>query len=470
MVRAMNSIAVPTVLQLFAKLFSHDMAQQWLESHRPPETPGHPRGFYRRLFSLVVTLWYLIFQKLNADNTLDAVVKDFREGGANRFSPSRREPLSKKSRSKATTSYSDARQRMPLEFLQWALRKIGEHVQAGLRENGVALRSFQLIDGSTLPVLRNRSLDKAYPAARNQHGRCDWCLMRVVVGFCAFTGVVLSATEGSMLIGEQALAWTLIAQALADTVWIGDRNFGIWSIVAQARLHHQDVIVRMTQSRAARLTGGKPWVSGQDQVVEWRRTKHDRIAPGTEKVQVSGRLIFVRIPREGRFVNLWLFTTLMDREAFPISRLVELYGWRWQAELNFSYLKTTLEMHQLFVASPEMARKEFYAGLIAYGLVRVVMAAAGESRPGQPGPRLSFSQVQRVLVSWLNNWAKDWRSRKGSLSKKIEQLIADAASELLPHRKKPRPSEPRRVRGRGAQFPKLIGSRAAARSKMTLPN
>jgi|NGEPerStandDraft_6_1074524.scaffolds.fasta_scaffold22797_3 hypothetical protein len=466
----MNSIPVPTVLGLFAKLFSQELAQQWLQSQSSEPNPGRPRGFYRRIFSLVVTLWYLIFQRLNADKTQDAVVKDARRGGADRFSPSRRERLSKKIRSNATTSYNDARQRMPLEFLQWALRRIGEHVQEGLRQSGVALRSFQLIDGSTLPVLWNPSLGQAYPPARNQHGRSDWCLMRVVVGFCAFTGVVLSATEGPMQMGEQALAWTLMAQALAGTVWIGDRNFGIWSIAAQAVLNHQDVIVRLTQSRAVRLSGGGTWVSGQDQVVEWHRSKHDKIAPGTEEVQVKGRLIFVRVAREGRFVNLWLFTTLMDQEAFPISRLVELYGWRWQAEVDFRYLKTSLDLQKLEVKSPEMARKEFYAALIAYDLVRVVMAGAAEFKENQPRSPLSFSQVRRVLLSWLNDWAKDWRSRQGSLSKKIEQLIAEAALQKLPNRKKPRPSEPRRARRRSAKFPPLIGSRAAARKKLTLSN
>jgi len=463
---SMNSIALPMVLDLFAQLFSQKTVQQWSQDLQP--SPDHPRGFYKRIFSLVVTLWYLIFQRLNADKTEDAVVKDIRRGGADRLSPSPRQRLSKKVKSNATTSYDEARQRMPLGFLQWALRKMGEPIQAGLRQTRAATRSFQLVDGSTLPILRNARLALAYPPATNQHGSSDWCLMRVVVGFCALTGVVLSATEGPLLVGEQALAWTLIAQAMADTVWIGDRNFGIWSVVAQALLHHQDVVVRLTQSRAARLTRGKIWVSGQEEVVEWHRTKHDQIAPGTEAVQVKGRLIFVRVSREGRWVNLWLFTTLMDREAFPISRVVELYGWRWQAEVDFRYVKTSLEMEQLFVQSPEMARKEFYAGLIAYNLVRVVMAGAGDSQPNQPGLRLSFSQVKRVLVFWLNDWAKDWRSRKGNLAQKIEQLLAEAALQRLPTRKKPRPSEPRRVRRRSAKFPPLIGSRAAARTKMTL--
>jgi Transposase DDE domain len=462
----MNSIACPTVLKLFAQLFSQKAVEQWCGSEGYQPDPSRPRGFYRRIFSLVVTFWYLVFQRLNADKTQDAVVKDLRGGGADRLSPRGQPPLSKRVKSHATTSYNDARQRMPVEFLAWALHRIAEHVQKAF---GAGSRSFQLIDGSTLPILANPSLVKAYPPASNQHGSSDWCVMRVVVGFCALTGVALSAIEGPMLLGEQALAWTLIAQGVAATVWIGDRNFGIWSVVAQALHHHQDVIVRLTQARAHRLAGGRTWVNGQDELIDWRRTKHDRIAPGTQEVQVTGRLIFVRVQREGRWVDLWLLTTLIDREAFPISRLVELYGWRWQAEVNFRYVKTALDMQRLLVQSPEMARKEFYAGLIAYNLVRVVMAMAQPPKINQPASPLSFSQVRRVLVHWLADWAKDWRSRRGSLAQKIEQLMAEAAGQALPKRSKPRPSEPRRARRRPATFPTLKGSREAARRKMSLP-
>ncbi len=458
----MNSIPVAAVLPLFAELFSHRCIQAWIDSQ---DQVSGPRGFYRRVYSLGVTLWYLIFQRLNADRTQDAVVKDLRAGGADRLSPSRSQPLSQKVRSKATTSYNDARQRMPVEFLLWVLGKIAAHVQKSFRPVALAGRSFQLLDGSTLAILSNPAVARHYPAARNQHGCSDWGLMRVVVGFCAVSGVVLSAIEGPMLLSEQALSWSLMAQALAGTVWIADRNFGVWSVVAQALHHHQNVIVRLTQARAKRLIGKRRWVSGQDEIIHWCRTRHDQIAPGTAEVLVEGRLIYARVRREGRYVDLWLFTTLMDREAFPVSRLLELYSWRWQVELDFRYVKTALDMQMFAVQSAAMARKEFYAGLIAYDLVRLVMATAEQPKGEHPAPGLSFSQVRRVLVHWLLDWGKDWRSRHGSLAQKLHSLIDEVAGQQLPTRRKPRPSEPRRVRRRPAIFPLLRGSRQAARKK-----
>jgi hypothetical protein len=455
-----------TILPLFAELFSDRCLRAWSDSQ---DQISGLRGFYRRIFSPRVTLWYLIFQRLNADKTQDAVVKDLKAGGADRLSPSRSKALSRKVRSEATTSYNDARQRMPLEFLRWALGKIGAYAQKAFRVVALAGRSFQLLDGSTAAMLCNPAVAQDYPPGRNQHGCSDWCLMRVVVGFCAVSGVVLSAIEGSILLSEQALSWSLMAQALVDTVWIADRNFGVWSVVAQALHHHQDVIVRLTQARAKRLTRRRQWVSGQDEIIQWHRTKHDQIAPGTADVLVQGRLIYVRVCREGHYVDLWLFTTLLDREAFPVSRLLELYSWRWQVELDFRYVKTALDMQLLAVQSAAMARKEFYAGLIAYNLVRLVMATAEQPQGDHPASGLSFSQVRRLVVHWLADWGRDWRSRRGSLGQKFQCLLDQVAEQRLPTRRKPRPNEPRRARRRPATFPLLRGSRQAARKRMLSP-
>ena len=39
-----------------------------------------------------------------------------------------------------------------------------------------------------------------------------------------------------------------------------------------------------------------------------------------------------------------LITTLLDTKTYSTLKLVELYGKRWNVELDFKYLKTTLEM------------------------------------------------------------------------------------------------------------------------------
>jgi hypothetical protein len=245
------------VLEVFRLLFSNQWIGRWQKRWRAqkrlsgsgPERQGHhahardskhkknkqkrAQGrFYERIFSLRVTLWYLIFQRLNFDQTLAAVVADLREGGADRLGRRRRK-LSHRVRSTNTSAYNQARQRVPLELLQEALAHLRQGLlnvvglAAASRDRpGPAERTRQLLDGSTLALLVSPLLAGTYPPASNQNGASDWSLMRIVVGFCARSGAVLSALEGAMQRSEQAMAWMLIEAAAGFTIWIGDRNFG----------------------------------------------------------------------------------------------------------------------------------------------------------------------------------------------------------------------------------------------------
>ena len=48
-----------------------------------------------------------------------------------------------------------------------------------------------------------------------------------------------------------------------------------------------------------------------------------------------------------------LVTTLLDAEKYPAMELAELYARRWQVEINFRHLKTTLKMEVLHGKSPK---------------------------------------------------------------------------------------------------------------------
>lgn len=305
-----------------------------------------------------VTLWYLLYQRLNFDQTMAAVVVNLRAGGADRLGQRGRKKLSRRVRSRQTSAYNQARQRLPVEFLQEALA----HLRQGLwklvggapepkHKPEPSARARQLLDGSTLALLLTPQLARDYPPARNQSGASDWCLMRIVVGFCARSGAVLSAKEGPVQQSEQALAWALMAAAAAFTIWIGDRNFGVWSVVAQAVHCRQDVLVRLTRARAAKLCGGRPLQSGEQRLIQWSPSRGDQAAPGTKRDAVSGRLIYVRLKRGGKWIDLWLFTTLAAKD-FPVELLVQWYGQRWQAELHFRSVKTQMKMTELDVCTP----------------------------------------------------------------------------------------------------------------------
>lgn len=467
------------VIQIFALLFSNSWITLWQEKWRQQRLPGalaksrgrgkskEPAGqqrFYQRIFSLRVSLWYLIFQRLNYDHSLAAVVSNLREGGADRLGRRGRK-LSKRIGSAETSGYNQARQRLPLELLQAALVHLrGKFLLlAGWappsnQKPEPLQRTRQILDGSTLAMVKTKALASNYAPASNGRGSTDWCLMRILVGFCARSGVVLSALEGALSRSEQAMTWTLIESAAKFTIWMGDANFGVWSVAAQAVKYQQDVLVRMTRARAGKLSNGRPLQHGESRQVKWSPSRHDQSAPGVKREAIEGRLIYMRI-KNGKWIDLWLFTTL-DAEDFPTELLVQWYGQRWQVELYFRSVKTEMQLAQLQVCTPIMARKEFYAALLAYSLVRAVMWAAGTRLDGGI-KTLSFSQSRRVLSKWL----ADKGRRVVNFEDWVETLLDELSLQTLPKRRKKRPSEIRRVRIRREKYPLLRGTRAAARAR-----
>ncbi len=416
-----------------------------------PSLAGHT--FYKRLFTPPVTLWLLLFQRLNADHTLDAAHAHARAGGADAFNPR----LSKDLRSESTCSYSTARGRLPVALVLEALRFIGSKI-CGLDPstlwNGLRVA---LLDGSTTRLHPHGDIPKHFPPHRNQRGRGYWCLMRVVVTFCARTGAALDCAMGSTAASEQALGIEIILRAAAGCLFVGDRNFGIFSVASAARSAGQQVLLRMTRQRAASLLGRAPQPG--DHAVLWKPGRHDKLPAGAGTEPVEGRLVAVRIKRRGhRDVELFLFTTLGSCTDFPAAELVGLYGLRWQIEVDLRLVKAQMDAAQLEVQGADMARKEWLACLVAYNLVSAGMNCAAV-HAGIPPMSLSFSSCRRRLEGWLREYG---RGGKG-LRETWARLLKSMGQCRHPRRSKPRPNEPRAQRHIRQTHPPLIGSRAKAR-------
>jgi hypothetical protein len=398
----------------------------------------------------------LLFQRLNCDHSLDAALSDARAGGADRIN----KKLSRNLVSDSTCSYSDARQRLPWEFLLQVLAFQGRKI-IGLSPttlwHGLVIA---LLDGSTVRLRPYGRMAKEFPPNRNQHRRPYWCLMRVVVCFCALSGAALDCAIGSIHVSEQVLACRIILDSMAKCLFIGDRNFGVFRVVQAAREAGQEVLLRMTDRRARKLLGRA--LAAGDHPIRWEPTRHDQLQPACSKEPLAGRLLIVRLQRKGfRSQLLCLFTTLPNTTDCTLQELVLLYGLRWHIELNLRYLKAQMDLVQLEAKSPEMARKEWLAGLLAYNLIRAAQLCAALQKGISP-LSLSFSSVRRRLEYWLRQFGRTQRQACAQWAKALQQM----GCCLLPRRRKARPNEPRAQRHLRLPYLPLYGSRAQARKHL----
>jgi hypothetical protein len=115
---------------------------------------------------------------------------------------------------------------------------------------------------------------------------------------------------------------------------------------------------------------------------------------------VTVREARVRVAQPGfRTRSVVVVTTLLDPRQATTEDLAELYRARWHAELDLRAIKSGMQMRELRGKTPEMVRKEVWAHVLAYNLVRAVMAQAA-ARHGLLPRSISFTGAAQTLAAF----------------------------------------------------------------------
>jgi Transposase DDE domain len=124
--------------------------------------------------------------------------------------------------------------------------------------------------------------------------------------------------------------------------------------------------------------------------------------------------------REVKVDGQILAMTMLDHRKVRKSALSALYGLRWNAELDLRNIKTTLGMELLRCKTPEMNEKEMWVHLLAYNLIRLLMAQTALNASVHPR-RLSFKHTVQIWTDWTSQRLSSNPARHNTL---MFQLIA----------------------------------------------
>lgn len=396
------------------------------------------------LFTLRVTTWMMMMQRLSSSGTLDTAVSEMLHGnGREILEPCRK--VNEGNISANTGAYNRARQRMPEEAARRVARRSFEQLHEIQSGSGVRSRLF-LLDGSSIRLSHSAAVLKAYPPAENQHGESHWPVMKVAVMHHVVTALAMDPQFGPMYgneaVSEQRLAEPLIDGLPPASVLIGDRNFGVFSVMWHAHSRGHKVLVRMTALRARRLSKGD--LSTGDHKVVWEPTRDDRrghpaIPAGA---RIEGRLIVTR--PEGMKEDLYLFTTLEE----PAEEGIALYKERWNIETDLRSIKEQVRLHTITAQSPKMIACELLIAIASYNLIRAVMTEAARQVGVEPR-RLSFSRSRNAF--WAFARAVAHTESDEAFDRHWRLLIRIMGQSKL--YKRSRPTAPRAVWHKPQNFP-----------------
>jgi len=96
-----------------------------------------------------------------------------------------------------------------------------------------------------------------------------------------------------------------------------------------------------------------------------------------------------------------IITTLVDADEYSKEDIAELYGFRWNSELDIRSIKTSLNLGHVRCKSPEMVHREVWTTILAYNLIRTTAAGAALVHGKQPRQISFTSTCQYVLASWM---------------------------------------------------------------------
>lgn len=398
------------------------------------------------IFTLPVTPWLMIMQRLSQKGTLATAVAELVHGnGKELLEPCKR--VLEDSISANTGAYSRARQRVPVEAVRRVAERTFEHLHRISPRDMLRERLF-LLDGSSIRLAHSPALLKVYPQAENQHGQSHWPVMRVAVMHHVTTGIAMAPQFGAMYgphaVSEQGLAETLIDRLPPLSVLIGDRNFGVFSTAWRAHSGGHSVLVRLTEARAKRLSGDA-LAPGSDRKVTWEPSREDRRAHPElpTEARIQGRLIVAR--PTGTKETLYLFTTLEE----PAEEVVLLYRERWNIETDLRSLKEQVRLHTIPARSPDLVASELLIAIASYNLIRAVMAEAAQPIGIEPR-QLSFSRSREAFWAFARAVAHVDSEEKFEYHWRL--LLRSISQSKLP--KRHRPPAPRVVWPKPQGFPK----------------
>ncbi len=366
-------------------------------------------------------------------------------------------------------AYCAARTRLPLALFEDLLQHVCDALFPEVQETGRWLnhRTWTL-DGSSFSMPDTAELQARFGQPSAQAKGCGFPVAHLLALFHAGTGLLLRVVASPLNTHDMRHAALMHPELDENDILLADRGFASFAHLALLFLRKMHAVFRCHQQQIVSFRVGRKHTGHRKPIKGLPRSRYVRRLGRRDQVVEYSKPIrkpnwmddatWITLPatlllRELRFSTpqrgyrtrvITLVTTLLDPEAYPAAALADLYLSRWQIEVNFRHLKTTMKMEVLHCKTVAGILKELHMFAIAYNLVRLVMLAASRQQK-VPLDRISFIDALR--------WLRD----------------AHADSELTPlvvNPARPNRLEPRVLKRRAKEYTLMKKPRKALRKAL----
>jgi len=231
----------------------------------------------------------------------------------------------------------------------------------------------------------------------------------------------------------------------------------IWTFLYQVLASDQSCRAAVARLLAFLCVGGDDSGSAKtDPYCKARQRLPEKLLP--DLARNSGCDLHRQVPPTG-LLHLHLVTTFLDAQLYSKDDLARAFRCRWHAELDLRSIKQVMQMDVLRCKSPAMVRKEIWMHLLAYNLIRKLMAQAAAVSDLCPRDISFKGTLQTLVVFAIAGW---------SCPEKRHNLYVAVLRAVATHRVNDRPDriEPRAVKRRPKKLIYLNEPRSIAKARL----
>lgn len=315
-------------------------------------------------------------------------------------------------------------------------------------------RHAKLVDGFTFTMPDTPANQQRFPQQTNQAPGVGLPIARAVAVLSLATAAIhdfaIGPYQGKQT-GEMALLRQILDCFETGDVAVFDRYYCSFMMLAQMIGRDIDVCTRLHQCRKSDFRRGKR-LGPDDRLVTWTRPKRPAwMSPHAyEQIPQTLTLRMIRfdVTEPGRRVQtITVVTTLTDPVAYTKEQIADLFGCRWNVELDIRHIKQTLGLDHLRCKSPLMIHRELLVTLLAYNLIRKVIATAAATHERQPR-QIGFTLAcQTVLSSWMMLATRTCKDPAAMIQSALARIAANQVAN------RPGRIEPRVLKRRRHRYP-----------------
>ena len=352
-----------------------------------------------RVYTPLVTLWVFLGQVISADHSCRSAVARLI---AHRISQGQGTCSSK------TGAYCQARKRLPEKFFSAVACLVGRALDSKVDPKWLWKgRRVYMFDGTTVTMPDTPENQQAYPQLYNQKPGLGFPIARigaitslscgaiVNLGFCRYAG------KGQGEVSLLRRMWDILRPG---DILLADRLMSNWTGIVMLKERGLELVSRLNKAnRKADFRRGKR-LGKDDHIVRWRKPNSirsvDRKTYNLLPDSVTVREVRFRVEQPGfRTKAVVVVTTLLDPVKTTKEDLALLYRARWNNELDLRSIKSTMKMDVLRCKTPELVHKEIWTHILAYNLIRTIMAQAAFKHNIEPRT-ISFKCALQTLEAF----------------------------------------------------------------------